>query len=380
MKNILFIHQSSELYGSDKTLLLLLTHLDKLSFNSIVVLPNEGPLKSELEKINIKVVVAPVLKLYRNMFSLKNMIQFYKDYRIAMSILDKINKEYTIDVIYSNTLAVLSGMIYARKRQIKHIWHVHEIIIHPNSIANIFPKLLILYADLVICNSFATQKNLTERAPNLIKKSIVIYNGIDGNTPTTSQKNKEDFGFSNSDIVITLVGRISRLKGHKWFLKMFIKYLDQLENINVLFVGSPVVGQEFYLKEVQDIIRRNNIEKRIKIIPFTADLNSVWSNTDIAIMPSTEAESFGLVAAEAMLAQKPVIATNLGGLTEIVVNNETGYLIEPNNKKELFNAILKLKSNPDLRIKLGENGKKRILAKFSLEKYIQNITDSINQI
>jgi glycosyltransferase involved in cell wall biosynthesis len=380
MKNILFIHQSSELYGSDKTLLLLLTHLDRLLFNPIVVLPNEGPLKSELEKINIKVVIAPVLKLYRNMFSFKNMIQFYKDYKKAINILDTINKEYTIDVVYSNTLAVLLGMIYSRKRQIKHIWHVHEIIVHPKSIANIFPKLLLRYADLVICNSYATQNNLTQRAPNLVNKSIVIHNGIETNETSISYKNKEDFGFSSSDIVITLVGRISRLKGHKWFLNTFIDYLDKLEDINVLFVGSPVVGQEFYLKEVEEIIISNKLEKRIKIIPFTSDLNAIWKNTDIAIMPSTEAESFGLVAAEAMLAQKPVIASNHGGLTEIIVHNKSGILVEPNNKAELYEAILKLKSNPDLRVKLGDNGRKRILAEFSLEKYIQNITDSIKHI
>jgi glycosyltransferase involved in cell wall biosynthesis len=380
MKNILFIHQSSELYGSDKTLLLLLTHLDRFLFNPIVVLPNEGPLKSELEKINIKVVIAPVLKLYRNMFSFKNMIQFYKDYKKAINILDTINKKYTIDVVYSNTLAVLLGMIYARKLQIKHIWHVHEIIVHPKSIANIFPKLLTRYADLVICNSYATQKNLTQRAPNLVNKSIVIHNGIDTNETSISYKNKEDFGFSSSDVVITLVGRISRLKGHKWFLNTFIDYLDQLENINVLFVGSPVGGQEFYLKEVEEIISSNKLEKRIKIIPFTADLNAIWKNTDIAVMPSTEAESFGLVAAEAMLAQKPVIASNHGGLKEIVINNETGFLIEPNNEMELFNAILKLKSSPDLRIEMGESGRKRILSEFMLEKYIQKITDSIKQI
>ena len=232
----------------------------------------------------------------------------------------------------------------------------------------------------MICNSYATQNNLTQRAPNLVNKSIVIHNGIETNETSISYKNKEDFGFSSSDIVITLVGRISRLKGHKWFLNTFIDYLDKLEDINVLFVGSPVVGQEFYLKEVEEIIISNKLEKRIKIIPFTSDLNAIWKNTDIAIMPSTEAESFGLVAAEAMLAQKPVIASNHGGLTEIIVHNKSGILVEPNNKAELYEAILKLKSNPDLRVKLGDNGRKRILAEFSLEKYIQNITDSIKHI
>ena len=86
MKNILFIHQSAELYGSDKTLLLLLKHLDKTKFYPVVILPNDGPLKIELEKIKIEVHVAPVLKLYRKMFSPKNLITFFSDIKKGVKI------------------------------------------------------------------------------------------------------------------------------------------------------------------------------------------------------------------------------------------------------------------------------------------------------
>ncbi|RZL34229.1 MAG: glycosyltransferase family 1 protein, partial [Pedobacter sp.] len=103
MKNILFIHQSAELYGSDKTLLLLLKKLDKTKFNSVVILPFDGPLKAELEKANIKVVIAPVLKLYRKMFSPKNILKFFKEIKEAFKIVDSLNKEYKFDLIYSNT-------------------------------------------------------------------------------------------------------------------------------------------------------------------------------------------------------------------------------------------------------------------------------------
>ena len=80
MLNILFIHQSAELYGSDKTLLYLVANLDKNKFFPIVILPNEGPLKVELEKENVKVIIAPVLKLYRKMFTPSNLLKFFNDY------------------------------------------------------------------------------------------------------------------------------------------------------------------------------------------------------------------------------------------------------------------------------------------------------------
>ena len=87
-------------------------------------------------------------------------------------------------------------------------------------------------------------------------------------------------------------------------------------------------------------------------------------------MPSTEAESFGLVALEAMLAKKPVIGSNHGGLTEIIVNNETGFLVEPNNETKLAEAISKLIENPELRKQLGEKGYQRAINEFSVATYV----------
>lgn len=372
MKNILFIHQSAELYGSDKTLLMLLKNLDKKKFNSVVILPFDGPLRIELEKENIKVVIAPVLKLYRKMFSLTNILKFLKDIKQAFKAIDELDKIYKFDLIYSNTLAVLLGMIYANKRKIKHIWHVHEIIIHPKMIATIFPKLLNRYATQVICNSNATKKNLTERIDQLNEKTVVIYNGVEEFNLEALNVSKEEFGFKSDDIIITLVGRISRLKGHKWVLSAFINKLAQNPRIKLLFVGSPVENQEFYLEEIADIISKNKIDDKVKIIPFTKELSKIWSITDIAIIPSTEPESFGLVAVEAMLAKKPVVASNHGGLTEIVINEETGFLVESNNETKLIESISKLVENPEQRKLFGENGYKRAIEEFSLKAYVEN--------
>ena len=370
MKNILFIHQSVDLYGSDKTLLLLLSKLDKTQFNVVVVLPHEGPLTVALEEENIKVVVAPVLKLYRKMFSPKNMLLFFQQIKKTLTTLDELNKEYKFDLIYSNTLAVLSGMIYAKKRGIKHIWHVHEIIVHPKLIAYIFPKLLNKYADIVVCNSNATKNNIVDRVGQLESKSIVIHNGIELAETRSENSSKEKLGYKETDIIITLVGRINRLKGHKWLLNTFINYLNENNTIKLLFVGSPVEGQEYYLEEVEQIITENSIQDKVKILPYTSNLKLIWNSTDIAVMPSTEAESFGLVAVEAMLAKKPVIASNHGGLSEIVENEKTGYLVEPNDDKALFEAIQKLIENPNLRIAFGENGYKRAVQEFSAKKYV----------
>lgn len=380
MTNILFIHQSAELYGSDKTLLLLLTHLDKSKFKPLVILPNEGPLKEGLEKENIEVIIAPVLKLSRKMFTFRNGIQFLKDLKKGLSILEGLHKKHHFDLIYSNTLAVLLGMIFAKKRKIKHLWHVHEIIVHPKIIATTFPKLLSKYADIIVCNSCATLKNLVDRKKNLAPKSIVIYNGIDPINSDLPVATKKDFGFNDSDIIITLVGRISRLKGHKWLLTTLVKHFSSNTNIKVVFVGSPVQGQEYYATEIEQFIANNQLGEVVKILPFAKNLSQIWDITDIALMPSTEAESFGLVALEAMQAKKPVIASNLGGLKEIVSHNETGFLVEPNDVEALFLALTELIINAKLRGEFGDKGYQRAVKEFSAEKYVQNFESIFSKL
>jgi len=374
MKRILIIHQSAELYGSDKTLLMFLQNINKNKFFTVVALPNEGPLKEELEKIGIKVVVTPVLKLYRDIFTFKNGIKFIKEGFKSISVVKELHKEYNFDIVYSNTLAVLLGAIFSFRKQIKHIWHVHEIIEHPKIIAWLFPKLLYYFSNKIICNSEATKKNIVKIEKHNLDKTIVVHNGIQFNE-ISNQLKKSDFGFSESDIIITLVGRISRLKGHNWLLQTFNKYFKNNNSIKLLFVGSPVPNQEHYLHSIEDYIHLNNLSKSVKIIPFTLNLDNIWSITDIAVMPSTEKESFGLVAAEAMMAKKPVVATNHGGLTEIIIDNETGYLVESNSKEAFKEALEKLILNPSLRTSFGENGFQRVIKKFSIENYVRKIED-----
>lgn len=376
MKKILFIHQSAELYGSDKTLLIFLKNCSNKNIFPVVIIPSEGLLKKELEDIGVLVYVIPVLKLYRDLFKVKNLINFAKDFFISIRELRKLNKKYNFDLIYSNTLAVLLGSVFSKLYNIKHVWHVHEIIEKPKIIAWIYPKLLYYTANCVICNSKATAKNLTSRQKKLSKKISIVYNGIDLTVKPPKSETKR-LGFKESDTVLGVIGRISKLKGHLWLLKTFNQYFKEKTDLKLLIVGSPVPNQENYLIEVKKFISKNNLSNNVKILPFTKDLNNVWKTLDILIVPSIEKESFGMVALEAMLNKKPVIASNHGGLKEIVVNNVTGYLVEPLNNFELQKCINKLVQKPAERLEMSEKGHQRALKFFSNEEYVNNIENSI---
>lgn len=377
MKNILFIHQSAELYGSDKTLLLLLKNLDKNRFKPIVILPFDGPLKEALENENIEVVIAPVLKLYRKLFTPKNLIAFFKEIKTAFKIVNELHNKYRFMLIYSNTLAVLLGIMFAWKNNIKHMWHVHEIIERPSIFKKAFVGLLSLESNThIVYNSQATRV-FWETNQKIKIKGVVIWNGIEINTSEISayeitEIRKNLFFAEPNEVVLALVGRISRWKGQMILLNAFKKLVQKSENIKLVFVGAPPPNQGKFKDDLEESIASYKLKDKVLIIPFQNEIHKIWQSIDIAVVPSTEPEPFGMVAIEAMLAHKPIVGSNHGGLTEIIENNETGFLVTPNSVKDLVLALEKLIQNEFLRKEMGEKGYLRVTSTFSVEHYVDS--------
>ena len=183
---------------------------------------------------------------------------------------------------------------------------------------------------------------------------MVIWNGLEINfsevTPTTvSEIRKNKFFIHSNEIVIALVGRISRWKGQMILLEAFNELIQNRTNIKLVFVGAPPPNQENFQEDLEKKIAELQLEKNVIILPFQNEIQKIWQAIDIAVVPSTEPEPFGMVAIEAMLAHKPVIASNHGGLTEIVVDEQTGFLVAPNNQHELVVALEKLIQSEDVR-------------------------------
>lgn len=375
MKTILFIHQSSELYGSDKALLYLVKKLSMNStFNIIVVIPEDGPLKKALQRHKIEVIISPVAKVSRKMFSIWNILL------MPFWVLNSIWKLYKeigkrkIDIIHSNTLAVLLGAFYSKLFRIKHIWHVHEIVTEPKLVKRIYTFLLNHFTDQVIFNSKATQKSYVENNERLEQKAVIILNGLNRDegvlSPLEIKKLRQNlYKATNDDIVIGLVGRINSMKGHHLLIDAFCQLINTHHNIRLVFVGSVSPGEDFLLENLKNSIKQKGIKDRCELIPFQDNIWNIWDSIDIATIPSTKPESFGLVAIEAMLSSKPVIASNHGGLVEIILHGETGYLFVPNNVEDLRYKLEKLIEDSKKRIDFGVNGMTRAQNSFSLNSY-----------
>ena len=269
--NILIIHQSAELYGSDKTMLQLAGGLISRGCTVVVLLPNDGPLKVSLQQLGVICVVGEVVKLNRGMMNFRGIMVMPFKLLKSISTIRRLVVRHEIDILHSNTLAVIGGCLYRSIFKIKHVWHVHEILADLKVINHLYGFLLRSYADEVICNSNATKRYLIDISLSN-ERSKVIYNGIDLDVSESSKINsKRMVGFQEADLVVGLVGRINDWKGHDLMMDAF-ESLDSRKRLKLLFVGSPPIGKDFYLDKLRRRIEISKVSECIRLIGFQDDM------------------------------------------------------------------------------------------------------------
>ena len=371
-KLIAFFHQSSDLYGSDRILLELVACVQKAGGVAVVLLPDTGPLTEEFAVRNIEFHTLPILKLSRARLSLRGVFNLAREMLTALSNYDHLFASRRVDMVHSNTIAVIGGAIWAHRRRIPHLWHVHEIVEHPWFATWALPRLVNAMADRVVCTSNATSQWLLNVQPSLAGKMQVIWNGVHMPSPCNAAATTQlhgKFRPAGARLAIGLVGRINRLKGHQ----MLMDAVDQLHDrgfhdFSLVFIGSPPAGQDIYLTQLEQRVARSPMRERIVMQGFTTNIWPAYAALDIVCVPSTEPESFGLVAAEAMAMGKPVIASRLGALTEVVVDGSTGITVTPRDTDALALALERLLCDDTLRESMGLAGRERIDTELSVER------------
>ncbi len=187
-----------------------------------------------------------------------------------------------------------------------------------------------------------------------------------------------EFGFSDKDIIITNIARISRWKGQHIFLKAIAEVRKLYPNVKALVVGPSEtgVGDPVYMEELKKLSHHLGINGAVIFTGNRNDIPEILSITDIVTHTSIEPEPQGLVIIEALLAGKPIIVSDAGGAAELIVNDQGGCKIEPGSVAELSIAIKryvrKLMKHEDV---LSNRDKPEILAEFNTALQIKTIED-----
>lgn len=199
------------------------------------------------------------------------------------------------------------------------------------------------------------------------EKIYTVYNAIDFNQ-SVSFIPKEDFlkrykltEEAQNKTLVGIIGRFDKVKGHDIFIKACSEILKKNEDVLFLLAGE---GDE--QNNLEALAKKLGIEKNIKFLGFVSDIFSFINAIDINVL-SSYSESFPYVLLEGALLKKATVSTAVGGIPDLIKNDETGYLSKPADPVDLGKQILKMINNKELRIKLGENLNNFAKSNFSKE-------------
>jgi glycosyltransferase involved in cell wall biosynthesis len=243
-----------------------------------------------------------------------------------------------------------------------------------------FYNSVMVRSDLIIAGSnfiFSHIKNNYYEFLKSKKKFLVIFRGInvDYFDPSTKLDNDEKKLLEKWEInkekkIILVPGRLTSWKGQELLIEAInlVKIELGYEAFHAVILGSDQ-GRNLYKKKLIRLTEQYRLNNQIKFINHCNDMALAYKISNIVISPSIEPEAFGRVAVEAQSMEKLIIASNIGGSNETIINEKTGFLFESGNAKSLSEKIIRAITMDETSINLiGKEGRKNIIKKFNVEK------------
>jgi glycosyltransferase involved in cell wall biosynthesis len=281
-----------------------------------------------------------------------------------VSKLKKLLIEIKPDIIHVRSRVPAWLVHFANKSlQIKVVSTVHGF----NSVG--FYSSIMQKADAVICVSNSIKEYIQKHYQTSENKITVIARGIDlelfnpKNIDNSFIENfKKEFDLKDK-FIISSVGRVTQLKDYETFIKAILLVKKEIPNVKALIVGGVRSDKEDYLNSLKNLIKELNLEKNIIFTGSQSKIEQIYALSDVIVSSSKKPESFGRAVAEAICMNKPVIATNHGGVKDIIIENVNGFFFEVGDDKELAKNILKSRT-------LKFDGYGYISNTFSLENMV----------
>jgi glycosyltransferase involved in cell wall biosynthesis len=285
-----------------------------------------------------------------------------------------------ISIVHARSRAPAWSCLFATKiTRRKFVTTFHGTYNFNNKIKKFYNSVMVK-SNLIIAGSnfiFSHIKNNYSDYLDIKNKLLVIFRGInvDYFDPTTKTEIEEkkllkNWGIIENKKIILLPGRLTSWKGQELFLEAINMVNIQLgyEAFYAVILGSDQ-GRDLFKKKLIRLSEQYRMTKQVKFIDHCKDMALAYKVSDIIISASIEPEAFGRVAVEAQSMEKVIIASDIGGSNETVIDEKTGYLFEAGNANSLSKKILKVLNLDDTIIKtIGTEGRKNIIKKFNVEK------------
>jgi len=222
------------------------------------------------------------------------------------------------------------------------------------------------YVDKVIhCCDYLREQDVIDYSIHVGKKSLTVYNGIE----TKGEVNFKDSRLNTDDLRITCIGRLVEEKG-------FQHAIEALKQLSMKNVSLDIYGNGNYKTELEELAKG---DERIAFHGFVSNIQDVLEEADILLLPSYQ-EAFPFVILEACAVGTTVIATNVGGIPEIILDNKNGFLIEPKNTDDIVKVLNDIIFNKENLVAIQNEAYMCVKDKFSFSLMIDGHSDLIRGV
>lgn len=370
MIKVLHIHTLPVISGSGINTFLTMNGLDRGRYDVELACAPGGRLISLVQAHNMKV------RLF------KNLVQPFDVLRDILALFDLTTflKNNFYHIVHThNSKAGFIGRLAAKLAGIPVIVHtVHGFAFHDQEplwrqiLFRNLERLASHWCDkMIFISQPLVQWALKERIVGK-DKITKIYSGIEMDrfrpvTGKTKKRIRQKWGLSEQDAVIGIVSKLWEGKGHVTLINAFLEVKREIENAKLV-----IVGEGYLYSKLVRLVNECGLSDSVLFTGFQMDVSNIIATFDAAVLPSFF-EGMGRVLLEAAAMEKPLIATKVGGIPDLVSHGVNGLLVRPGNTRELAEAILHILHNRTLATRMGKAGRKRVQNRFSAEFMVQSI-------
>ena len=348
-QTILYLSTSSGPGGAERVISNLAASLDPERYRAILCLFRTGWIQERSESRGVRTYVIPTHGM--------------TDWRWALQFRRLLRQE-RVDLIHAHEFdANVQGAFVAALSGIPLVATVHG--------KNYFCEKLRRRLAYRWVSRRATMVAVSENLKQFIVEKVrvspdrikVVYNGVDA-LPYCEASDvdlcRRDLGLPDGDRIVGVVGNLYPVKGHQYLIEGIPAILQKCPNTSFVFAGRGQLETE--LKEQ---VHRLGLEKRVHFLGLRQDIPRILALLDVFVLPSLS-EGLSMAILEAMIAGKPVVATQVGGNPELVLDGETGFLVPPRDSQALASSVATLLTNKQQAAQFAEKGKRRAEGQFSL--------------
>ena len=365
-KKIAIFCFSNSLGGLELSALRLTEAMTKRGTSILLIAPPSSPVAERAQKANLDIVeLAPRWK-YGDFSTLIALVRILKSHDIDIVLLMQ-SKDIHLAAVSSMFVPHLKLVYYQQmnsrhdKRDFIHTW--------------IYSKLALWIS---LTQSMKNDVLKFTQDSRIKSRCIVLGTDLHQFDPSHFKKMEAQkfFGLPLDKKIVGVLGRLDKLKGQDILLRSAPEVIEQHPHVLFLVAGDETAGEHGYKEYLLELCRSLEIERYVKFIPFTEDVPQLMAALDVFVLPSFS-ETFGLIVVEAMAMGRPIIATNAGGLPEIIVNGKTGLLIKPKDANAVARAIHRILTDAALRSSLSHSARREAFKKYDFEHCVDSLLASL---